>query len=46
MLLIDSDSYAIRRFNTNSNNCLEHTDYKSREWLRAYGSDIGIALLG
>ena len=46
MLLIDSDSYAIRQFNTNLNDYLERTDYKSRDVIAYDGSDIGIALLG
>jgi len=31
MLLIDSDSHARRQFNTNSNDCLERIDYKSKD---------------
>ena len=31
MLLVDSDLYAIRRFNTNLNDYLESIDYKNRD---------------
>ena len=33
MLLIDSDLYAIKQFNTNSNDCLERIDYKNRDMI-------------